>query len=363
MGSGSFEAKQQDVEQNPAIHSAKSENNTLNLPLGRYAFTFRCEEALKFPSFPGSAWRGAFGHALKRTVCVVRHQQCESCSLRTSCTFPYFFDTPPPPDATRMRRYRTAPHPFVFSVVSDGSARLGERLEPEVVPAGGRLGVVLTLIGHANRALAYVVHALGMLGERGLGPARVRLHLESVAHLPPGNDAERETIFRQGTLMRVPARTPPFTPAPPAHAHVRLLTPLRLKRDNRLVTPRTFRPADLLGHLVRRISMLTYFHTDSPLEMDFRRLRDLAATVEVEDADLRWFDWTRRSGRQGTLMQMGGLLGEFALDFRDAEELWPFLWLGQWVHAGKGATMSLGAYRLTPGPQACDTPPADGTRK
>jgi CRISPR/Cas system endoribonuclease Cas6 (RAMP superfamily) len=45
---------------------------------------------------------------------------------------------------------------------------------------------------------------------------------------------------------------------------------------------------------------------------------------------------------------MGGLVGRMVLDLSGAPDLWPFLWHGQWLHAGKGATMGMGAYRLLP---------------
>jgi len=44
---------------------------------------------------------------------------------------------------------------------------------------------------------------------------------------------------------------------------------------------------------------------------------------------------------------MGGLIGEIELDGADLEPFWPYLWLGQWTHAGKGAVMGLGRYRFT----------------
>jgi len=43
---------------------------------------------------------------------------------------------------------------------------------------------------------------------------------------------------------------------------------------------------------------------------------------------------------------MGGLIGEVELDGAGLESFWPYLWLGQWTHAGKGAVMGLGGYRI-----------------
>ena len=57
--------------------------------------------------------------------------------------------------------------------------------------------------------------------------------------------------------------------------------------------------------------------------------------------------------RQKTEMQMGGLLGSFQVDSVQLGELWPYLWLGQWTHAGKAATMGLGRYRIEPDDWSC----------
>ena len=43
---------------------------------------------------------------------------------------------------------------------------------------------------------------------------------------------------------------------------------------------------------------------------------------------------------------MGGLVGEFELSDIGLKPFWPYLWLGQWTHSGKGTVMGLGRYRL-----------------
>ena len=92
--------------------------------------------------------------------------------------------------------------------------------------------------------------------------------------------------------------------------------------------------------------MLSYFHADTPLEADFAALAHGSRTVPVHEPELHWHDWTRYSSRQQTTMQMGGLLGRFELRGEDVEPFWPYLWLGQWTHVGKGATLGLGRYGI-----------------
>jgi CRISPR-associated endoribonuclease Cas6 len=64
-------------------------------------------------------------------------------------------------------------------------------------------------------------------------------------------------------------------------------------------------------------------------------------------ADVRWVEWARWSGRQQALLKMGGLVGALSLRLAGLEPFWPFLALAPWVHVGKGATMGLGAMRVT----------------
>jgi len=42
-------------------------------------------------------------------------------------------------------------------------------------------------------------------------------------------------------------------------------------------------------------------------------------------------------------MQLGGLGGHITLDSCGLEDLWTYLWLGQFTHVGKGTSMGMGA--------------------
>ena len=89
-------------------------DDLLRLKLLPLRFTLRAQTTLQLPRYKGSSLRGGFGTAFKRTVCVVEHRDCDRCLLRTTCAYPYVFDTPVSHDATRLRKYVAAPHPFVL---------------------------------------------------------------------------------------------------------------------------------------------------------------------------------------------------------------------------------------------------------
>ncbi|MEW5977197.1 MAG: CRISPR system precrRNA processing endoribonuclease RAMP protein Cas6 [Acidobacteriota bacterium] len=303
------------------------------LPLARYQLRFECSGAGRLPEYLGSAWRGILGRALKNTVCVTRLPSCPPCLLYRSCPYPYIFETPPPFTAQKMRKYTAAPHPFLLDLTR--------------APENGVHQLGLTLIGRGNAYLPYLIHAFQRGGEAGLGKSRLPMKLMEVRQADPPEADLWKTIYEAGGLLSPsPPVVPHSPPAPPA-VRLRLQTPIRLQRGERLVTPEAFRFSDLFGPLLRRVSMLTYFHTEAPLETDFSGLMEQSRQIEPVTRRLAWKDWTRYSSRQKTTMQMGGLVGDMVLALPEGSPLWPYLWLGQWLHAGKGTSMGLGQYTIS----------------
>lgn len=310
-------------------------SSDLELPLLHVRFALRAESAGRLPPFLGSALRGAFGWALKRTTCVMHSRPCEGCPLEASCIFPTVFDSRPS-GAGLLRGNEAAPRPYAFLVPS---------VTPRLVSPGDSLQIGLTLAGHAVEAEAYVRRALGEALRQGIGPDRVRLAIETTT-TPPTPFAPCD-----GMSGGIPPATPSVPPMPP-RVGLQLVTPLRLRRAGDLVTPDIFSPADLLTSLLRRVSLLCSYHAGGAPDLDFRALKTAAMELAWEEADLRWREVRRRSSRQKELLSMGGIVGEASLAGERLQPFWPFLWLGQWVGAGKGATMGLGQLRLAALPPA-----------
>jgi hypothetical protein len=322
------------AEPTPHEDQAAVNTNTPVLPLACYRLHFATVDPMRLSDYSGSAWRGVFGHALKRLMCVTREQHCSTCLLYRSCIYPYLFETPPDPSAAKLRKYTAAPHPYVLD---PPPARR------ESLPAGTALELGVTLFGHSNRHLPYVIHALDQAGRRGLKGAR--LILQQVQQLQM-ETSEWQLIHVPGKAIEASCPATPSVPACPARLTLMLDTPLRLRAHEHYVTPERFHFRVLFTNLLRRISLLTTFHSDTPLETDFAALTRAAQTIETERTALHWHDWSRYSSRQNTLLRMGGLLGQVSLKGADLEPFWPYLWLGQWTHAGKGTSMGLGKYRI-----------------
>lgn len=279
-------------------------------------FRFRARQQMRMRRYTGSAWRGGFGRALRRAVCVTGLSDCPGCPLEARCAYPYLFETRPSTKGGILSGYDRVPNPFVLTP---------RWSEGQSLPVGSEVEIRLVLIGRAIAHAGIAKEALSEAGLRGLGPDRGVLDPVSIEATSP----------------------PPPGPSPDC-VEIELMSPLRLVEAGRLVGPAALRPRHLLISLLRRISLLAELHGPTPLALDYRSLRDRAEAAEFASAVLSWTEWARYSSRQHQLLQMGGLLGSLSLPFRGLEPFWPFLSLAPWVHAGKGATMGLGAMRITP---------------
>ncbi len=306
--------------------------NTPKLPVHHYRFTFSNDPPLKLPTYAGSAWRGAFGHALKKTVCVVRRTPCQQCLLLNSCAFPYIFDTPLPPNAVKMRKYNHAPHPFVLQLPDwKRNMQNGYTLD-------------LLIFGNGQRFFPYMLYALQNAGKEGIGGARQVFELQQVEKQRQNGDWE--VVYRFGELGAFEETSNGSLPPMPEAIELTLHTPMRIKQHGHNINAENFQFGVFFSILLRRISMLTYFHTDTPLDTDFANLTQRAREKNFSGKQLKWFDWKRYSSRQDAEMSMGGVIGKVTLNMHGLDDFWPYLWLGQWTHVGKATSMGLGQYSL-----------------
>lgn len=260
----------------------------------------------------GSAWRGAFGHALKTLVCIFKRGLCEGCPLAGSCTYVALFA----PALTGAPRGTPSPY-TLYPAFEEGE-----------------LVLYLTLLGEtAAGHFPYVLQALRMAGEAGV--AHRSFDFARVERFD--GEAWRPLDSRPVALADSP-------PPPPGALSVRLVTPLRFKHRGHLATPEGLTATLWLTALRRRLISLAAAWGDEAA------MRELCAVdleqVEWLDADFAWRELGRYSNRQRRPMKMGGVVGAFTLDQEQAARLWPLLRLGGWTHLGKLTTMGLGRYAM-----------------
>lgn len=316
-------------------------------PLVRLRAELRALDPIRLPPYAGSAWRGLLGHGLRQAACVTRARTCDGCLLASHCVYTRVFE-PTAPLGEEGGRFAAPPRPYILN--------LDPRAPREYAP-GATLSLGLTLLGDAIRQVPYLIHALRQAGQRGLGRDQARFAVERLEQetVPGSGDWRPVYDAAEGRLDPLPTASAPVPPAP-VTAHLRLVTPLRLKRHGHLMGPDQFTAEDLFFNLAGRLRLLATHQGGDPAPLDWALLYKAATAVHLRNPQLHWHEWTRYSSRQGTLMELGGLLGSFDLTGPGLAPLWPLLWQGQWVHAGKGTTFGLGGYRLeAPGgpPQAC----------
>ena len=304
------------------------------LSVQRFILSFDAPPRRTVPAFAGNAWRGAFGHALRAAACLTGAAQCTGCARKPQCAYAYVFETPPPADAASMRLYPNAPHPFVLRELSS--------------PAGGGAELMLTVIGRAQRLLPLMIQALRQAAGGPQGIAGQRLELRRVRQESLLGRADWQRIDDAGGAVDALPPAPCGVPAAPDGAlRLQWVTPLRVKKEGRAVAAAALGFGDVFGALMRRVSMLCSFHGAAPLQAPFAELAAQSRQIRVRS---QWapVEQRRFSNRQQRAMPMDGVMGWMEIDASDAAPFWPFLWLGQYVHAGSAATMGLGCYEIVP---------------
>jgi hypothetical protein len=295
------------------------------------------QQDLRLPEYAGSLLRGQFGAALRRSACVTGAPTCKGCPLLATCPYPEIFETPPPTEH-RLQKFSQVPNPYVIEPPAFGTRS---------VPAGKELAFDVVLVGRALSWLALIVHAFQRALGHGLGREHARGMLENLA-VQNGEgwtdiwDAARGRIEEHEAQLAVPDF------APTRSAMLRIETPLRLQNQGHPLAIEKLTPRVLVTNLMRRATLLLELHNGQPPLLDEPAAKALARHAETftDERRLRWQDWSRYSSRQKQEMMLGGAVGEWTLE-GDLSPVLPLLWLGQWLHAGKNATMGMGRYTLS----------------
>jgi hypothetical protein len=316
------------------------------LPLARYEIRLRAGAEAQLPRFPGSALRGAFGHALKQAVCVMPHGDCPRCLVASRCLYPYVFETPWPPQAASMQGQQHAPHPFVLrapvfpreqrvegsepgrgaeverSETANNAAQAASR-KPQAghthtLAAGAEITFGLTLLGRAIEQLPYLVFAVHELAERGLSVRRHKFALSEVVFLAPAG--ERQTLYTEATARLETPPNPPPTLAD--YVHTRLQQWHSARADEASSEEREARSAER-GAKIADTETPLHPCTPAPLHPFIPhslRLRFLTPTRLKTGGQLQWradFRLLARSLlRRVSQAQMAHGAGPLDLDYR-----------------------------------------------
>ncbi len=315
-----------------------------NFQFSRFIFEMKAVETIEFPAYKGSTLRGAFGHSFKKVVCALKTRQCGDCLLKQQCIYSYVFETPVPDNAAMMRKYPSAPHPFIILPPLEEKRyyRLDEKFE-----------FILTLIGKSSDYLPYFIYAFAELGQKGIGRGGGRFSLfkvkemDSMQEVYNSKDRTMKGSLKKESWKDVVNKT---TLRNNGEITCRFLTPTRMKFNEDLVLDLEFHI--MFRNLLRRISTLSYFHCSTEIEFNAPEMIEKAKKIEVTERNLVWNDWQRYSNRQQTKMNLGGFTGQITFK-GDLEPFLPYIILGQYIHVGKGTSFGLGKYEISSLARSC----------
>lgn len=305
------------------------------LPITRLCFAYAMKNGEYLNDYIGSAIRGVFGSTLKKLTCVTSEKECDNCLLKTNCPYVTIFATLPPPATAKMTKADKVPHPLIFEIPSESALNKSEK----------ELRIGVTLFGNGEKHLPYIIYAMEKMGERGIGRDNKTQISLIEAKQQQSDDCWEQIYLPRQNLTPAPANSPPI-PEMPEKITIILQTPLRLRRNNKYINQHNFQFNDLFSVLLRRITTLQYFYSESFKDPDYKSLIEIAKGIKIEEKDLNWKDLYRYSSRQKKKLPLGGMVGSFTIEMKGAEELWQYLWIGQWVHAGKATIMGLGRYKI-----------------
>jgi hypothetical protein len=311
----------------------RKEDAGLPLPILRFELEFQAERPFGANGYRGSAWRGVFGHALKRLVCIWRERDCPRCLVAKNCAYPYLFETPMA--RSNEEREELSPHPFLLEIAGEWGRRMVDRER-----------LIVTLLGDGGKSWPYVLQAFREAGAMGFGPQKARMELQSIRQEDPVGSGQWREAWGPGDGLTVLPPSTPAIPPQPEVLRIRFATPVRLRLQQSLVSPAELTPLRFLEAVERRAGMLAKLHGEGRPAGTGRRAARWAERVRELHRNLRWQDWERFSNRQKRKILMGGVSGDWEWYLEPDWDGWELLWTFQWLHVGKGTSMGLGRYQI-----------------
>lgn len=304
-----------------------------DIPYITLRFHMKAKSSALLPPVKGSMLRGAFGHALKKTVCPMdAKQSCETCLLRGQCVYANIFETyvdrEPPP---LFKGLKATPRPFIISAAARQTKYLTE----------DRLNFELTLLGRAVNKIPYVIVAFEKAAALGFTKRQHQFRLTAVDCF---NEAWQPVYDGKTLSGDFSIQSILTTAVCPEKLRLRFLSPTRIVIKGKLTSDFTFR--ELIFKMLLRLLELAYFHVDdSAPDWHFKHFLDAADHVQLTPLRMFWRDWKRRSNKQKSLLSMGGFMGEVELK-GDLAPFYPLLKAAEVVHVGKGTVFGLGKVRV-----------------
>jgi len=314
--------------------------NPPKISLYKFKFTIQVLEDMHLPEYKGSMFRGAFGWAFRRAVCVTRRPTCENCIIKENCSYFKVFETEIAENTIHfLNGVKKVPHPFIIEPPLD---------EKRDYKKGDLLEVGLTLFGNSVKQFAFYVYTFQQMGEQGIGYKRGKFKLLSVSNLD--FEEKETTIFTEASgklktnyseinerkiLSDVKNTIEKIT--------LNFVTPFRLQFGGKVFqNSEKLNTQIVLSSLQRRVISVSHLFCENNVEdfidIDFSGIRIIENNLEYKSVE-------RYSNRQKKKMEMGGFIGEITFA-GDIQKVIPIIYLCKELNVGKNTAFGLGKYIL-----------------
>jgi hypothetical protein len=327
--------------------------------VARLRFDLETLEDSEVPAYKGDLLRMALLWWLSEYWCPMPQRCRHGCRQPGVCLFGRLCEPPVDPAwSPQMRRLvgDTPPPAYALWDLQDRRRSL---------PTGARWAFELTLAGElALRQIPAIVAAVQQGAEQGMGRIRLRSRVGRVSALQGVESGLAAPCLAEqkpcegGTALtwqsyRLDDVTLGYPQAirwaeafsgPVRALSLHYLSPVKVKERGQWVEVPEFVP--IMKAVVRRLRLLSVVHGAGEWpQAEWGPLLDLAETVQLEHDETFWTGYTRYSKASGE-QEMEGFVGQAWYAGDDLRLLLPVLWLGQWLHIGKGYVLGNGRYAI-----------------
>lgn len=290
-------------------------NTLYQIPITRFAITFTADTDIQLPQYAGSALRGIFGRALQDIACATASHNKGHCCCQSDCLYQTLFD-PQRRYLAGQDRLQDVPPPFVIEAYS----------LPVHIKQGQSATFYMVLIGkmaYEERLIIELMWRQALNG--GFDQPNRKKATAKLTHFK---------IFDQPSLDVLPTNS----------LVLDLCTHLRVQHHGKIMNAHGFCTKTFCQTLIRRYQVLAEAYGDG---YDMTMIGRLYQDVSQIDGSyhLKRHHWSRYSKRQNQKITQDGLMGQIELS-GVTDELYQLLYLGQWLHVGKGNVFGLGQYQI-----------------
>jgi hypothetical protein len=228
-----------------------------------------------------------------------------------------------PPDMIELKKAAYLPRPLALRPIVNGDI----------------IDLNVVFFGAAHAYLATIASCLDKMGLEGIGATKSRYKIDDISYQ---NVPINPALFDPASVKPLTLEVFP-APSNRGDALIRLMTPLSLRRESKLVYAFD---KDLFFHgLMRRIEMLCMLYgTVKDKAEDRTALLAAAETLECE-ADIQPFTQSRYSTRRQTRLDYSGIIGTVKLS-GDVGRIMPLLRAGEIVGVGSNTVFGNGAFSI-----------------